>query len=467
MGKTQEKDGQAMNLVSKINNKSVSREPLQPPSGISRENQDEKVVLECCDWLSFHRIWGKLKDETLQAIAQCFQLLKLEQGREIYSEAQTPVGLYLLKWGSVEIYRLSQIGKSHIKYRSAGELFGYLPLIGGTETDTYQANAITLSKSEIWFLSRSDFQQLLTTYPEILGTINSFLSQDLTDFAQRTAKEQLRNSQLQPYLHPIPQGEKILGSSKASQNLAKQIENAANNLKPVVLLAAPGTGKTFLAGLIHAHSGLANRPFAEIDCLTLSRSETGELNTDSLFGKNGESMGVLELLERGTLLITNVQVLNIADAKRLIHYLKTGLVIPNSSAKTETKKPNPPTPVQSWVRLILASPNQLNLQGVEYNEIKLLTLSQRRVDIPEFAEYFLEKFCREQCRATLQIDSANLRRLIGYKYPANLTELAGIIKRAIAMTPASESIIPEQVLWSVQSERNSFRVDLLNQLPWL
>jgi polyferredoxin/CRP-like cAMP-binding protein len=468
MGKAQKKkDGQAMNLVSKINDKSPSSQPLQPSSGISRENQDEQVVLECCDWLSFHRIWGKLKDETLKAIAQCFQLLKLEQGTEIYSEAQTPVGLYLLKWGSVEIYRLGQIGKSHIQYRSAGELFGYVPLVGEAETGNYQANAITLSKSEIWFLSRSDFRQLLTTYPEIQGTINSFLSQDLTDFAQRTAKEQLRISGLQPYLHPIPQGEKILGSSKASKKLTKQIENAASNLKPVVLLAAAGTGKTFLAGLIHAHSGLANRPFAEIDCATLSRTETGELNTDPLFGKNGKSMGVLELLERGTLLITNVQVLNVADRDRLIHYLKTGLVIANPSAKTGAEKANPPTSVQSWVRLILASPNKLNLPGVECNEIKLLSLSQRRVDIPEFAEYFLEKFSREQCRPRLQIDRADLRRLISYKYPANLTELAGIIKRAIAMTPPSESTIPEQVLWSVQSERNSFRVDLLNQLPWL
>jgi hypothetical protein len=27
--------------------------------------------------------------------------------------------------------------------------------------------------------------------------------------------------------------------------------------------------------------------------------------------------------------------------------------------------------------------------------------------------------------------------------------------------------MPEQVLWSVQSEKNAFRVDLLNQVPWL
>jgi hypothetical protein len=35
------------------------------------------------------------------------------------------------------------------------------------------------------------------------------------------------------------------------------------------------------------------------------------------------------------------------------------------------------------------------------------------------------------------------------------------------MTPPDQTLIPEQVLWSVQSEKNAFRVDLLNQIPGL
>lgn len=456
-----------MNLVSTLTDKSVPTRPLQPASPISGENQNQQLVKECCESLKLDRLWGKLGDEALQALTQCFQLLQLEAGTEIYYEDQTPVGIYLLKSGSVEIYRLSLMGKSHIQYRSAGELFGYIPLMGESVNDTYQANAIALSKSEMWFISRSDFLQLLATYPEIHGTINYFFSQDLKAFAERKIKEQLRNVQLQSYLHPIPEGEKILGSSKSTQKLRQKIENAARNLNPVVFQAAPGTGKTFLASLIHANSGLANHLFAEIDCATLSRTDTGELNTDPLFGKNGEHLGVLELLERGTLLISNVQVLNNADRDRLIHYLKTRLVIPNPSHKNGAEKVNPPTPVESWVRLILASPHKLNLPGVECNEIKLLSLSQRQVDIPEFADYFLEKFSGEQCRPTLQIDQADLRRLIGYKYPGNLTELGAILKRAITRTPSEESTISEKLLWSLQSDTNKFRIDLLNQYPRL
>lgn len=60
-----------------------------------------------------------------------------------------------------------------------------------------------------------------------------------------------------------------------------------------------------------------------------------------------------------------------------------------------------------------------------------------------------------------------MRRLISYDYPGNVAELAAILQRAIAMTPPEQTLIPEEVLWSVQSERNQFRIDLLNQYPWL
>jgi hypothetical protein len=107
------------------------------------------------------------------------------------------------------------------------------------------------------------------------------------------------------------------------------------------------------------------------------------------------------------------------------------------------------------------------MPGVNGPVIKLFSLAQRKEDIPDFAQHFLEKFCREQGRSPLQLDQGDRRRLISYAYPGNLGELAGILQRAVIMTPPDQTIIPESVLWSVQSEKNAFRVDLLNQLPWL
>ena len=436
--------------------------PLQPAVTQGR-TQDDQMVTECHQWLRFHRIWGDLQMQTLQALSRCLQLLKVEAGTEIYREGQVPVGFYLLKWGSVEIYRLSLVGKTHVLYRSAGEVFGYVPLVDRQTDTTYQASAITLSTSEIWFLGRDDFEKLTHTHPDIQGIFNRLLSQDVINFAQRMAREQARIQGLQPYIHSVPTDEAIIGSSKVSTKLARRINAAARDFKPVVFQALSGTGKTFLAGFIHTHSGLKDRPFAEIDCAQLPRDDAGGVIADDLFGKADEKLGVIELLERGTLLIDNVQLLSGKDRDRLIQYLKTASFLPDQGTESSAS----PSPAKSWVRLILASPQKLSLPGIESHAIKLFSLPQRKADIPDFAQHFLTNFCREQGRPLLHLDQADTRRLISYDYPGNLAELAGILKRAVSMTPTGQTVIPEQTLWSVQSPKNAFRIDLLNQLPWL
>ncbi len=85
---------------------------------------DKQGTAECSDWLGFHRVWGQLSAEALQAIAHSLQTFRVEPQTLIYQEGQTPIGLYLIKWGTVEIFRQSPIGPSLIRYRNAGDLFG-------------------------------------------------------------------------------------------------------------------------------------------------------------------------------------------------------------------------------------------------------------------------------------------------------------------------------------------------------
>ncbi|QKQ75335.1 hypothetical protein FBB35_20365 [Nostoc sp. TCL240-02] len=70
---------------------------------------NDKVVEDCQNWLSFHPVWGELPVEALQAIAQSFHCFGVEPQTLIYQEGQTPIGLYLLKSGTVEIFQRSLI----------------------------------------------------------------------------------------------------------------------------------------------------------------------------------------------------------------------------------------------------------------------------------------------------------------------------------------------------------------------
>ncbi|MGG6293768.1 cyclic nucleotide-binding domain-containing protein [Leptolyngbya sp. AN02str] len=437
---------------------------------------NDKTVEDCRSWFMLHRVWGQLSAEALQAIAQSLYCFRVEPQTLIYQEGHPSTGLYLLKWGTVEISRRSAIGKSLIRYRHAGELFGYVSLMANPENSRHQTQAIALTASEIWFLPQAQFRQLMQQYAEIEHLFNALLAQDLNAFSARIAQEQRRIQGLQSYIQAVPIGKTILGNSKASQKLAEQIDRAAATLKPVVFQAQAGTGKTFLAGLIHARSALADQPFAELDCAKLPRLQDGRLNTDIVFGRIGGQPGILELLERGTLLLSNVQVLSegVGEASAwenrtcLIHYCKTGTLLPNHGVgEANGLTTEPPKPVQSWVRLILSAPNKLEWPEVDTISIKLFSLSQRKADIPAFARYFLAELCRDQNRPLLSLDQSDLRRLISYDYPGNLTELAEILHRAVIMTPPGQTVIPEQALWSVQSAKNAFRVDLLTHVPWL
>ncbi|MEG3437414.1 sigma 54-interacting transcriptional regulator [Pannus brasiliensis CCIBt3594] len=430
-----------------------------PPLAIDGENGQKNRE----NWLASHPVWGQLPPDTLREIDRASQIFNVRAGTVIYREGDIPEGIYLLKRGEIEISGESSPDTSLMRYGNAGDLFGYALLVGDRAGESYPSGAISLIDSEIALIARSEFDRLCREYPEIQQAINSLLARDLGDHERRVTWERSRIQGLQSYLRSIPLGETVLGSSKNARKLSEQIDRAATGLQPVILQARPGTGKTFVAGKIHERSGLNKHPFVELDCSELPRLGDGKRNTDILFGRAGEKAGILQLLERGTLLLDNVQELSDGDRSRLLHYLQTGSLVPNHEiAGTPSLEP-----YSSGVRLILASPDKLEFPGVEAIAIKLDRLSARKADIPDFADYFLDRFCRESGRSPLQLDRSDLRRLMSYDYPGNLAELAEILHRAVIMTSPEQSIVPEQVLWSVESPKNAFRLDLLTHVSWL
>lgn len=235
----------------------------------------------------------------------------------------------------------------------------------------------------------------------------------------------------------------IIAESKASKKIQQQVSKTILDVKPVVLQAPPGTGKTFIAKLIHAQSQLKKGAFAEIDCAKLPRNEAGLVN----------QLGIIPISGRGTLLIDNVHLLSKQEWERLIRYLKKG-----GESSFEENDIFQFLTSDSWARLIIASPNKINLSDIDNHNIKLVTLAQRRADIPKFAATFVEQYCQEKGQNLFNLNQAVLRRLISYDYRGNLTELESIIERAVWMTPEDESVIPEQLLWSVESKKMPFEL---------
>jgi CRP/FNR family cyclic AMP-dependent transcriptional regulator len=85
--------------------------------------------------------------------------------QDIYVEGDEPIRLYFLKAGRVKTVKTTSAGKELITgIYSAGDFFGYLPLL--TQT-SYDDSAVALDDAELVYIPKHDFLQLLTRNAEV------------------------------------------------------------------------------------------------------------------------------------------------------------------------------------------------------------------------------------------------------------------------------------------------------------
>jgi DNA-binding NtrC family response regulator len=80
--------------------------------------------------------------------------------------------------------------------------------------------------------------------------------------------------------------------------------------------------------------------------------------------------------------------------------------------------------------------------------IDLPPLRQRKNDIPILAEYFIQKFAKENDRPPLRLTPEALRPLMDYEWQGNVRELENVIERAVVLstgTNLTADLLPEDV----------------------
>lgn len=149
-------------------------------------------------------------------------------------------------------------------------------------------------------------------YPdEILNTINKAIE---TQYAlQESAGNDYSNTKApnaRENKKQVLAAEFVVGTSKASKELYRQIELVAPTNYSVIILGESGTGKESVAKSIHLNSPRANEPFVAMDCGSLTK----ELAASEFFGhEKGSFTGALytkighfEMANGGTLFLDEV-----------------------------------------------------------------------------------------------------------------------------------------------------------------
>ena len=227
----------------------------------------------------------------------------------------------------------------------------------------------------------------------------------------------------------------LVGKSRQAKKLREEIEKLSKYSCSVLILGETGTGKELVGKLIHEKSGRGN--FVALSCSSLPDS----LLESQLFGHERGTFtgavrqykGFLERAHKGTLFLDEIGVANQHFQERLLRVLQ----------EHQFERLGGYYAVSSDFRLITATNRDLIEAIAEgdfredlYYRINTVSLEipplrERREDIPELSQYFLEVYGEKYSKPRLELSEEARDALVDYYWPGNVRELQHTIERAV------------------------------------
>jgi two-component system response regulator HydG len=232
----------------------------------------------------------------------------------------------------------------------------------------------------------------------------------------------------------------LVGTSPAMREVLDLMERVAAVDVPVLLRGETGTGKSMVAGAIHAQSPRAKAAFVAVNCAALPEalleSELFGHMKGSFTGATSDRPGLFVEAEHGTILLDEIGELPLAIQGKLLHVLERGAVRPVGSSRER--------PVD--VRIIAATHRDLQemahqqkfredlLYRLDVVAVEIPALRHRREDILPLAEHFLRTFRAKYPDSPVTgFSPAALTRIMDYAWPGNVRELAHLIQRVVVL----------------------------------
>ncbi len=223
------------------------------------------------------------------------------------------------------------------------------------------------------------------------------------------------------------------------QALRQRMDKVASANVPVLIQGESGTGKDIIARMVHGLSPWRTGPFVKVNCPaipgTLLESELFGYEKGAFTGAYGSKPGRVEMAHRGTLFLDEISELDLALQSKLLQLLQDGQFC--RIGAQEDKKVE--------VRVVCATNRRLEeeietgtfRQDLFYRinvvNLHMPPLRDRRGDIPDLVEYFLEYYNRKyNCRAR-SLSPELMNSLQKYRWPGNIRELENMVKRYVIL----------------------------------
>jgi two-component system, NtrC family, nitrogen regulation response regulator GlnG len=261
------------------------------------------------------------------------------------------------------------------------------------------------------------------------------------DLVRRAATQQQRAATSAAESRRIPE---MLGHAPAMQEVFRAIGRLSRSSMTVLITGESGTGKELVARALHRHSPRATRPFIALN----TSAFTADLLESELFGhEKGAFTGATELrrgrfeqADGGTLFLDEIGDMSPQLQTRLLRVLAEG----------EFYRVGGQLPVKVDVRVIAATHQDLEarvrehlfredlLHRLNVIRIEVPPLRQRREDIPELLQHYLDVASLELGVAPKVLTPEAARALAAFEWPGNVRQLVNACRRLTVLAAGRE-----------------------------
>ena len=238
-------------------------------------------------------------------------------------------------------------------------------------------------------------------------------------------------------------GSEMVGASAALGAVRKAIEKVAPTDARVLITGPNGAGKEMVARQLHQLSPRANGPMVEVNCAAIP----SELIESELFGHEKGSftsavkqrIGKFEQADGGTLFLDEIGDMSLSAQAKVLRALQESKITRVGGEKE--------IPVN--VRVVAATNKNLlqeiadkNFREDLYHRLSVIliqvpALNDRREDIPELVQKFLQDIAADYGNKPKKISDGALKYLQGLDWRGNIRELRNVVERLVIMSDAT------------------------------
>ena len=245
---------------------------------------------------------------------------------------------------------------------------------------------------------------------------------------------------LRSELERVKPFEKMVGKDEKMIKLFDLISTVAGSDGAVLVQGESGTGKELVARAIHNRSPRKNKPFVVVNCAaipsTLLESEIFGHTKGAFTGANSTKVGKLELADKGTVFLDDVDTLDFAMQGKLLRVIQ----------EKEFERLGNPKLINVDIRFVAASNKNLPhlISKGDFREdlfyrlnvfpVNLPPLRDRKSDVPLLLNHFLALYSKRTGRDVQRFSEKAIDSFMAYDWPGNVRELENLVERFATIT---------------------------------